>query len=139
MNGRTKSGMKRSLSAVERGTASLITFTHMLGALWQAVYTALREAEYRSTAFIPYWNVPLLRAVVPRQRRCTEALKVINSTLDGLIAKSQRLVRALVGAEDCPSQPCHQSSDCVHGPDFTFSIPLLLLPLFPLSPAALRP
>ena len=54
----------------------------------QAVYTALREAEYRSTAFIPYWNVPLLRAIVPRQRRCTEALKVINSTLDGLIAKS---------------------------------------------------
>ena len=61
----------------------------------QAVYVALREAEYRSTAFVPYWNVPLLRAVVPRQRRCTEALKVINATLDGLIAKSQSLVRAL--------------------------------------------
>ena len=59
---------------------------------FQAVYTALREAEYRSTAFIPYWNVPLLRAIVPRQRRCTEALKVINASLDGLIAKSQRLV-----------------------------------------------
>ena len=23
----------------------------------QAVYTALREAEYRSTAFVPYWKV----------------------------------------------------------------------------------
>lgn len=29
---------------------------------------------------------------VPRQRRCQEALAVINSTLDGLIAECQRLV-----------------------------------------------
>ncbi len=25
----------------------------------QAVYVALREAEYRSTAFVPYWKVRL--------------------------------------------------------------------------------
>jgi hypothetical protein len=41
-----------------------------------AVYTALREAEYRSTAFIPYWNFPPARWLVPRQRRCQEALQV---------------------------------------------------------------
>ena len=58
----------------------------------QAVYTSLREAEYRSTAFVPYWNVPLLRAIVPRQRRCTEALKIINATLDGLIQRCKDLV-----------------------------------------------
>ena len=111
----------------------------------QAVYTALREAEYRSTAFVPYWNFAPLRWLVreregvffslfyfflevkkenqtkrkqthifsslelpppppkkkkkkknkhqvPRQRRCQEALAIINSTLDGLIAKCQRLV-----------------------------------------------
>ncbi|KAK9917377.1 hypothetical protein WJX75_003717 [Coccomyxa subellipsoidea] len=57
----------------------------------QAVYTVLREAEYRSTYPLPYWNVPLLRWLVPRQRRCDEALLVINSTLDSLIAKSKRL------------------------------------------------
>lgn len=58
----------------------------------QAVYTSLREAEYRSTAFVPYWNIPLLRAIVPRQRRCTEALKIINATLDGLIQRCKDLV-----------------------------------------------
>lgn len=57
-----------------------------------AVYTALREAEYRSTAPIPYWNFPPLRWLVPRQRRCQDALKVINETLDGLIAKCKALV-----------------------------------------------
>lgn len=58
----------------------------------QAVYTVLREAEYRSTAFVPYWNVAPLRWIVPRQRACGDALKVINATLDGLIAKCQQLV-----------------------------------------------
>lgn len=61
-------------------------------ALAQAVYTALREAEYRSTYPLPYWNIPLLRWLVPRQRRCQEALVIINSTLDSLIAKSKQLV-----------------------------------------------
>lgn len=59
----------------------------------QAVYTALREAEYRSTAFVPYWKLAPLRWLVPRQRACGEALVVINATLDGLIEKCQKLVR----------------------------------------------
>ena len=59
----------------------------------QAVYTVLREAEYRSTYPLPYWNVPLFRLIVPRQRRCQEALRIINRTLDSLIAKSKRVVR----------------------------------------------
>ena len=53
----------------------------------------LREAEYRSTAFVPYWNVPLLRWLVPRQRRCTAALVIVNQALDALISKCKRLVR----------------------------------------------
>lgn len=52
----------------------------------------LREAEYRSTYPLPYWQLPLMRWLVPRQRRCQEALAQINSTLDALIAKSKRLV-----------------------------------------------
>lgn len=52
--------------------------------LLQAVYTTLREAEYRSTAFIPYWNIKPLLYVVPRQRRCLKALQTISDTLDEL-------------------------------------------------------
>lgn len=35
---------------------------------------------------------PPTKTQVPRQRRCQEALAIINSTLDGLIAECQRLV-----------------------------------------------
>jgi beta-ring hydroxylase len=58
----------------------------------QAVYTTLREAEYRSTYPLPYWNFPPLRWLVPRQRQCQAALAVISDTLDELIAKCRRLV-----------------------------------------------
>ena len=65
----------------------------------QAVYTALREAEHRSTAFLPYWNLPLAKVVIPRQRRCQEAMGIINSTLDGLVAKCQQLVRVRLSSD----------------------------------------
>lgn len=58
----------------------------------KAVYTTLREAEYRSTYPIPYWNIALLRWLVPRQRECTDALQIISDTLDELIAKCKKLV-----------------------------------------------
>lgn len=60
----------------------------------QAVYTTLREAEYRSLTFVPYWRVPPLAAMVPRQRACTEALQLINTSLTDLIEKSRKIVRA---------------------------------------------
>ncbi|CAM6102442.1 unnamed protein product [Calypogeia fissa] len=59
----------------------------------EAVYVALREAEARSTAFIPYWNVPILAAIDPRQRKVAQALKLINDTLDVLIAKCKEIVK----------------------------------------------
>lgn len=37
-------------------------------------------------------QVPLLRWLVPRQRRCTEAMQVVNATLDQLISKCKTLV-----------------------------------------------
>lgn len=52
----------------------------------QAVYITLREAEDRSIAIFPYWNIPILRAIVPRQRRVAKALNLINEVLDNLIA-----------------------------------------------------
>ena len=58
----------------------------------QAVYVVLREAEHRSTAPLPYWNLPGANQLIPRQKRCQEALLVVNNTLDGLIAKCKQLV-----------------------------------------------
>nr|GME10549.1 cytochrome P450 97B2, chloroplastic isoform X1 [Ipomoea batatas] len=51
----------------------------------KAVYGTLFEAEHRSTFYIPYWNIPLARWLVPRQRKFRNDLKVINDCLDGLI------------------------------------------------------
>ena len=58
----------------------------------QAVYTALREAEHRSIAIFPYWNIPGASVIVPRQRAVTEALRTINETLDQLISETRRMV-----------------------------------------------
>lgn len=35
----------------------------------QAVYGVLKEAEHRSTFYIPYWNIPITKYIVPRQVR----------------------------------------------------------------------
>ncbi|XP_049403795.1 cytochrome P450 97B2, chloroplastic isoform X3 [Solanum stenotomum] len=61
----------------------------------KAVYGTLFEAEHRSTFYIPYWNIPLARWLVPRQRKFQSDLKVINDCLDGLIqnAKETRQLR----------------------------------------------
>jgi len=58
----------------------------------KAVYTVLREAEYRSVTFIPYWKVPPLQWLVPRQKACTEALVVVNDTLNMLIERTKKIV-----------------------------------------------
>jgi cytochrome P450 len=47
------------------------------------------EAEHRSTFYIPYWNVPLLRALVPRQRAFARDMAVIDATLDDLISRAR--------------------------------------------------
>jgi hypothetical protein len=51
----------------------------------KAVYGVLKEAEHRSTFYIPYWNLPLSAVLVPRQRRFRADLAVINACLDDLI------------------------------------------------------
>eukprot|EP01024_Parvocaulis_polyphysoides_P020293 TRINITY_DN19432_c0_g1_i2.p1 TRINITY_DN19432_c0_g1~~TRINITY_DN19432_c0_g1_i2.p1 ORF type:complete len:613 (+),score=102.56 TRINITY_DN19432_c0_g1_i2:96-1934(+) len=57
----------------------------------QAVYGVLKEAEHRSTFYLPYWNLPFASEIFPQQRQFQKDLKVINDCLDGLIrdAKSQ--------------------------------------------------
>ncbi|KAJ7566206.1 hypothetical protein O6H91_02G092500 [Diphasiastrum complanatum] len=58
----------------------------------EAVYVALREAEARSTAIIPYWNLPFAQAIFPRQRKVATSLKLINDTLDTIITTCKKIV-----------------------------------------------
>ena len=60
----------------------------------QAVYGVLKEAEHRSTFYIPYWNIPVTRYIVPRQRKFHADLEVINDCLDGLIARAKQTRQA---------------------------------------------
>lgn len=55
----------------------------------KAVYGVLKEAEHRSTFYIPYWNLPLAEYLVPRQAAFRRDLAVINECLDGLIAQAK--------------------------------------------------
>lgn len=55
----------------------------------KAVYGVLKEAEHRSTFYIPYWNLPFAKNLVPRQRKFYADLAVINDCLDGLIAQAK--------------------------------------------------
>ncbi|XRB13933.1 cytochrome P450 [Pseudoscourfieldia marina] len=63
-------------------------------AVIDAVYTLLREAEYRSITLLPYWRIPGVSKLVPRQRRCEEALTLVNGTLNTLIADCKQMVEA---------------------------------------------
>ncbi|XP_023552789.1 protein LUTEIN DEFICIENT 5, chloroplastic [Cucurbita pepo subsp. pepo] len=58
----------------------------------EAVYTVLREAEDRSVAPIPVWEIPIWKDISPRQKKVSKALKLINETLDQLIAICKRMV-----------------------------------------------
>nr|ASW34030.1 cytochrome P450 monooxygenase CYP97A [Chrysanthemum x morifolium] len=58
----------------------------------EAVYTVLREAEDRSISPIPTWEIPIWKDISPRQKKVNGALKLINTTLDDLIAICKRMV-----------------------------------------------
>ncbi|KAM3289997.1 protein LUTEIN DEFICIENT 5, chloroplastic isoform X1 [Capsicum chacoense] len=58
----------------------------------EAVYTLLREAEDRSTAPIPVWEIPIWKDISPKLKKVNAALKLINATLDDLIATCKRMV-----------------------------------------------
>ncbi|CAI5463951.1 unnamed protein product [Closterium sp. Yama58-4] len=60
----------------------------------EAVYVTLREAEVRSTSLFPYWKIPPLRVVMPSQRKVSDALTLINGTLNALIAECKQMVEA---------------------------------------------
>lgn len=64
----------------------LIRSTNVNIFLEQAVYTVLREAEDRSVAPIPFWEIPIWKDISPKLKKVNTALKLVNETLDRLIA-----------------------------------------------------
>nr|APW83735.1 cytochrome P450 carotenoid hydroxylase 97C [Dunaliella salina]APW83739.1 cytochrome P450 carotenoid hydroxylase 97C [Dunaliella salina] len=58
----------------------------------QAVYTALKETESRATDLFPYWKIPFIAALVPRQRKAQEAVALIRQTTNDLIRKCKEMV-----------------------------------------------
>lgn len=62
---------------------------------WQAVYGVLKEAEHRSTFYIPYWNIPIAKYVVPRQVKFQRGEA-------GAGCASQALILKLGGAAAAP-------------------------------------
>ncbi|KAK6942715.1 Cytochrome P450 [Dillenia turbinata] len=59
-----------------------------------AVYTALKEAEARSTDFFPYWKVKSLCKIIPRQVKAEKAVALIRKTIEELIGKCKEIVEA---------------------------------------------
>lgn len=57
-----------------------------------AVYTALKEAELRSTDILPYWKVKALCKIVPRQIKAEKAVTLIRKTVEELIIKCKEIV-----------------------------------------------
>ncbi|KAF9680210.1 hypothetical protein SADUNF_Sadunf06G0097500 [Salix dunnii] len=71
-----------------------------------AVYTALKEAEARSTDLLPYWKacksmcfffilrINALCKIIPRQIKAAKAVMVIRQTVEELIEKCKRIVES---------------------------------------------
>ncbi|XP_077226128.1 cytochrome P450 superfamily protein isoform X1 [Tasmannia lanceolata] len=60
----------------------------------EAVYTALKEAEARSTDILPYWKIKVLCKVIPRQIKAEKAVSIIRRTVEELITKCKEMVEA---------------------------------------------
>ncbi|KAM7468246.1 hypothetical protein LguiB_015808 [Lonicera macranthoides] len=58
----------------------------------EAVYTALKEAEARSTDLLPYWKIGVLRKIIPRQIKAEQSVMVIRKTVEELIQKCKDIV-----------------------------------------------
>ena len=89
----------------------------------QAVYGVLKEAEHRSTFYIPYWNIPITKYIVPRQRKFNADLAVINACLDDLIARAKQTRQA----DDVEALQARDYSK-VHIPPCSVSMVLIIMP-----------
>jgi carotene epsilon-monooxygenase len=59
-----------------------------------AVYTALKETESRSTDILPYWQIPFLCKIVPRQQKAAKAVEIIRETVEKLVLQCKQMVEA---------------------------------------------
>ncbi|GLT25770.1 hypothetical protein SLA2020_008790 [Shorea laevis] len=57
-----------------------------------AVYTALKEAELRSTDILPYWKIKPLCKIIPRQIKAEKAVTIIRTTVEELIKQCKAIV-----------------------------------------------
>lgn len=57
-----------------------------------AVYTALKEAEARSTDLLPYWKFKALCKIIPRQIKAEKAVTLIRECVEDLIEKCKLIV-----------------------------------------------
>ncbi|KAG5192486.1 cytochrome P450 [Tribonema minus] len=53
-----------------------------------AVYRVLREAEHRSSSFIPYWKLPFATQLLASQVEFSADMRLLNDVLDELISKA---------------------------------------------------
>ncbi|KAJ7554463.1 hypothetical protein O6H91_06G141600 [Diphasiastrum complanatum] len=60
----------------------------------EAIYTALKETESRSTDMLPYWKMDFLCKIVPRQQKAAKAVKIIHKTVEDLVSKCKDIVEA---------------------------------------------
>eukprot|EP00884_Botryococcus_braunii_P007529 jgi/Botrbrau1/16778/Bobra.150_2s0013.1 len=68
----------------------------------QAVGKLLRESELRSVSPFPFWNYDWLCNLIPQQREVKQHLKVVNETLDVLIAKCEAKVAEQNNGDEDP-------------------------------------
>ncbi|GKV37630.1 hypothetical protein SLEP1_g45634 [Rubroshorea leprosula] len=59
-----------------------------------AVYTALKEAELRSTDILPYWKIKPLCKIIPRQIKAEKAVTIIRTTVEELIKQCKEIVES---------------------------------------------
>ncbi|KAL6988287.1 cytochrome P450 [Sarracenia purpurea var. burkii] len=59
-----------------------------------AVYTALKEAEARSTDLLPYWKIKALCKIIPRQIKAEKAVTLIRRSVEELITKCKEIVES---------------------------------------------
>lgn len=58
----------------------------------QAVYTALKETEQRSTDLLPLWKLPLISWILPRQRKAKTAVRLIRNVTEDLIQRCKEMI-----------------------------------------------
>ncbi|XP_014514276.1 carotene epsilon-monooxygenase, chloroplastic [Vigna radiata var. radiata] len=99
LNG-TAVNMEEKFSQLTLDVIGLSVFNYNFDALSadspviEAVYTALKEAEARSTDLLPYWKFKFLCKLIPRQIKAEEAVSIIRKTVEDLIERCKEIVES---------------------------------------------